>query len=104
MDQACPAVLARLQRGPANTLELQAAINTTHVAKPIYDLRQAGWTITTRRLPNRVALYTLEPVSPLRSGQHGDGGEKTTGAEDHLAAPSKAPKFGDVQLIREMRR
>jgi hypothetical protein len=57
------------------------------------------------RRPQRVYLSRInEPVSPLRSGQHDAVGEKSNAVEDHLAAPSKAPKFGDVQLIREMRR
>ena len=97
MDRACPAVLARLQRGPATTIELQAEILTTHVAKPIFDLRQAGHNIATKRLPNGVALYTL------RSGQDEASGEKTA-SPDRRPAPSRAPVFGDPEAIRALRK
>jgi len=90
MDRACPAVLARLQRGPATTIELQAEILTTHVAKPIFDLRQAGHNITTKRLPNGVALYTLIG--------------RVIVVEEPSTPPSAKPQFGDLNLIREMRR
>ena len=39
----------------------------------------------------------------LRSGQDEASGEKTAGP-DRRPAPSRAPVFGDVNLIREMRR
>jgi len=85
MDRACPAVLARLQRGPATTIELQAEILTTHVAKPIFDLRQAGHNITTKRLPNGVALYTLV-------------------SEPQPVGKRAVVAFGDVAAIKAMRR
>jgi len=101
MDRACPAVLARLQRGPATTIELQAEILTTHVAKPIFDLRQAGHKITTKRLPNGVALYTLLSEPPL--GTWADD-ERQFAEDVATRALRERPQFGDVQLIREMRR
>lgn len=52
--------LTRLRRGPASTVELQRDYPLVHVAKQIYELRQAGHYITTRRLPNRVAMYSLQ--------------------------------------------
>lgn len=59
MNEARDAVLAALRTGPKTTLELQRLCPTTHAAKPVYDLRQDGWVITRRSLPNRVAEYTL---------------------------------------------
>lgn len=59
MDRATTAVLQRLRRGPASTVELQAELYATHVAKQVYDLRAAGYLITTTRLPNGVAQYRL---------------------------------------------
>ena len=98
---AAQAVLARLEQGPANTIELQAACPTTHAPKGIFDLRAAGYTIVTRRLPNRVAVYTLEPGAPVAAGHPARGSE-----DKHEANPAatRVPVFGDVQLIREMRR
>ncbi len=53
-------VLARLQRGPASTIELQRELPAVHVARQIWELRHwYGWRIRTGRLPNRVAVYTL---------------------------------------------
>ena len=59
MNTAAEAVLAALQDGPKSTIELQALCPTTHAAKPVFDLRQDGWIVTRKSLPNRVALYTL---------------------------------------------
>lgn len=74
-------VLDRLQRGPATTVELQRSLPLVHVAKQIYDLREAGWDIETTRLPNRVARYRL------------------LGRAKELR---QAAVFGDPVLIREM--
>jgi Helix-turn-helix domain len=93
MDRACPAVLERLRQGPATTLELQDEIATTHVAKPIFDLRAAGHRITTRRLSNGVALYELLSGAP-----------EAVAAIPPIAAAPRAPEFGDPELIREMRK
>lgn len=56
-------VLHRLRVGPASTVDLQRNYPLVHVAKQIYDLRQAGYRIRTTRLPNRVASYCLEDVA-----------------------------------------
>jgi hypothetical protein len=107
MDRATSAVLARLRRGPASTVELQREIATTHVAKPIYDARSAGYLITTRRLPNGVAEYRLlkEPDAPVGAGV-ADGrwaNDDLVPSSGPVPAPSRAPVFGDPVLLREMR-
>jgi len=95
MNAAAEAVLAALRTGPKTTLELQALCPTTHAAKPVFDLRQDGWIITRRSLPNRVAEYKLlgrEPVVP-------EGGAVIPPA----APPSRAKppvEFGNVAAIR----
>ena len=111
MDRATSAVLARLRRGPASTVELQAELYATHVAKQIFDLRdEYECVITTKRLPNGVALYTLisEPDVPVGAGQHGvvNHVECFGSRPGSNPAPSRAPvpQFGDVALLREMRR
>lgn len=105
MDRSALPALARLQRGPADTLELQRDLPTTHIAKAIYDLRREGYYITTTRLPNGVALYTLEPDPPVGAGpiphlavSPADAGGEVRGT--HNPAPTRAPVFGDVALIR----
>lgn len=57
-------VLDRLRKGPASTVELQKTLPLVHVAKEIYLLRMAGYAITTKRLPNRIALYRLADDEP----------------------------------------
>ena len=68
MDRATTAVLQRLRRGPASTVELQAELYATHVPKQIFDLRRTGYLITTRRLPSGMAEYQLvsEPAVTQR--------------------------------------
>ena len=102
MDRATSAVLARLRRGPASTVELQAELYATHVAKQIFDLRdEYECVITTKRLPNGVALYTLisEPDVPVGAGAIRVAPVLT------VPAPSRAPvpQFGDPELLRAMR-
>ena len=132
MDRATTAVLGRLRRGPASTVELQAELYATHVPKQIFDLRQADYNIATIRLRNGTALYQLvsEPgvtqrildrargaqaeVDKVTGAPVGAGLEaqpRTTGtritspatAMEIPPAPSRAPVFGDVATIREMR-
>lgn len=57
-------VLDRLRKGPASTVELQKTLPLVHVAKQVYELRQANYRITTTRLPNRVALYRPADEEP----------------------------------------
>jgi hypothetical protein len=124
MDRATTAVLARLRRGPASTVELQAELYATHVAKQIFDLRAANYNITTIRLRNGTALYQLvsEP-EPRTQGTAGlvpaslmvsvrMGPDVPVGAvqgkparDTPRAAPSRAPvpQFGDPALLPEMR-
>jgi hypothetical protein len=92
MDRATTAVLARLRRGPASTVELQAELYATHVPKQIFDLRAAGYLITTWRLPDGVALYRLTHEPP-HDYEH-----------THPQPPIPRPVFGDAAAIREMRR
>ena len=100
MNDAMAAVLEALRLGPMNTLQLQALCPTTHAAKPIWDLRQAGYVITRRSLPNRVAEYRLigrvldVPV---------EAGSRTT-LPASTRAPRTVPAFGDLAAIRAMRR
>lgn len=105
MNPAMTSILENLRDGPKTTVFLQRFCGTTHAAKPVYDLRQLGYVISRKSLPNRVALYTLisEPGAPVGAG------ERATTQVGDLSRPgspasSKAPVFGDVQLIREMRR
>jgi hypothetical protein len=91
------AVLARL---PATTTELQRDTRLLHVARQVWELRHwYGYDIRTRRLPGGVAYYSL---SPLRSGQQLPVGKTPAGAVP--VAASTRGVFGDVQLIRQMRR
>lgn len=76
-------VLDRLRRGPTSTLEFQHSLPLVHVAKQIWELRQAGHAIETRRLPNRVAVYELKGVLP--------------------PAPRQTAVFGDPVAIRAIR-
>jgi hypothetical protein len=94
-NEPAQGVLRQLRTGPKTTIDLQRDLPLTHAAKAVYDLRHAyGFEITTRRLSNRVALYTLiaEPSPPL-----GAAGTPPP------AAPSRAPVFGDQAAIFEMR-
>jgi hypothetical protein len=117
MDRATTAVLARLRRGPASTIELQAELYATHVPKQVWDLRAAGYLITTTRLPNGVAQYRLlgepttiramtsEPDAPVGAGV-ADGrwaNDDLVPSSGPVPAPSRAPVFGDPVLLREMR-
>lgn len=53
-------VLAELAKGPRSTLDLHKRF-LIHPARQIWELRHwYGYSIRTTRLPNRVALYTLE--------------------------------------------
>lgn len=95
-NQAARLVLNRLRaRGSATTVELQSELPLVHVARQVWELRHwYGHAIRTRRLPNGVALYILDTDAPVGAGTSGG-----TAAP----APSRAPEFGDVNLIRAMR-
>lgn len=104
LDARADLVLQALRQGPANTVQLQRS-PIVHVAKQIHDLRREGYFITTKRLPNGVALYTLEPDPPVGAGpiphlavSPADAGGEVRGT--HNPAPTRAPVFGDVALIR----
>jgi hypothetical protein len=119
MDRATTAVLQRLRRGPASTVELQAHIHATHVAKQVYDLRSRGYVITMARLASSgVALYTLLSEPDVLVGAGLATARGLTGAlvpvPGTVPAPSRAPGsdenpsprapiFGDPALLREMR-
>jgi len=95
MSDAMAAVLAALQDGPKSTIELQALCPTTHAAKPVFDLRQDGWVITRRSLPNRVAVYEL-------LGRMPDVPEAGA-AIPPAAPPSRARppiEFGNIEAVR----
>ena len=91
MDRATTAVLQRLRRGPASTVELQAELYATHVPKQIFDLRREGFFIKTTRLPNGVALYTLLGLVldvPVGAAQG------KPALDTPRAAPTRAPDSG----------
>lgn len=94
MNDAMACILTALKSGPKTTLELQALCPTTHAAKPVYDARQAGYVITRKSLPNRVALYTLVgrlPDAPVEAA-----------ASRTPAASSRAPvpvEFGNPASV-----
>lgn len=98
-NQAARLVLNRLRaRGSATTVELQSELPLVHVARQVWELRHwYGHAIRTRRLPNGVALYILDSDVPVGAGQVGGRDSSPT------PAPSRAPEFGDVNLIRAMR-
>ena len=82
----------------------------TRLAAIVCALRLEGWDIDTKNDEGATAVYRLIAAPPngvalytLRSGQDEASGEKTAGP-DRRPAPSRAPVFGDLNLIREMRR
>ena len=98
MNAAAEAVLAALQDGPKSTIELQALCPTTHAAKPVFDLRQDGWIVTRKSLPNRVALYTLVgrmPDVPVAAVQG------KPALDTPRAAATRPPvEFGNIAAIK----
>ena len=99
LDKATSAVLERLKRGPANTVELQAMGMIVHAPRQIYQLRQDGWVITTTRLPNRVALYKLVGRIPDAPVDAGNPVRVTSSRPETAPASSRVPRvpvFGDV--------
>ena len=79
--------------GPQSTVDLQAHLPLVHVARQVWELRHwYGIRILTRRLPNRVALYQLDSGVP-----------EAAAVIPPVAAASRSPEFGDVNLIRSMR-
>jgi hypothetical protein len=106
MDRATTAVLQRLRRGPASTVELQAELYATHVPKQIFDLRREGFFIKTTRLPNGVALYTLLGLVldvPVEAEIPRSGSVVALRSGSSGSASTGVPVFGDVAAIREMR-
>lgn len=103
-NQAARLVLNRLRaRRSATTVELQSELPLVHVARQVWELRHwYGHAIRTRRLPNGVALYILDSDAPVGAASSGPGPQP--GAKGTVAAPSRAPEFGDINLIRAMRR
>lgn len=50
-------ILARLQRGPASNVEL-AKLSLKYTSR-LSDLRKAGLTVTCKRIPGGLSIYTL---------------------------------------------
>ncbi|HLY12935.1 MAG TPA: helix-turn-helix domain-containing protein [Candidatus Limnocylindrales bacterium] len=95
LDTRAQVVLNRLLDGPASTVELQQLTGIVHAPKQILDLRRAGHTITRRRLPSGIAIYSMG--APVGAGSVKEPRSSAT------PAPSRAPEFGDPDLIRSMR-
>lgn len=103
MDRATTAVLARLRKGPASTVELQAELYATHAPKQIFDLRVQRYLITTTRQRNGTALYRLVSESgvPVAAVQGKPALDTPRAAASR--APRTVPEFGDLAAIRAMR-
>ena len=103
MNDAMVCILSALKSGPKTTLELQAACPTTHAAKPVFDLRQAGYVITRRSLKNRVAEYKLVGRLPDAPVGAGNPVRVTSSRPETAPASSRVPRvpvFGDVDSGR----
>ena len=98
MNTAAEAVLAALRTGPKSTIELQALGMIVHAPKQVYDLRQDGWVINRKSLPNRVALYTLVgrmPDVPVAAVQG------KPALDTPRAAATRPPvEFGNIAAIK----
>lgn len=85
---SCRKVLAVLRHGPATTLELhQAAVGGLGAKQRMYDLRQAGFVITSEHINRKNHLFTLvsEPSRGARV-------EETPACPDDQRVPSHADR------------